>query len=61
MQKLSDYLHNALVVGFEHDPPDSDYQRGYMAALIEVGKAMKINLPWEQWQRILDRSEEISR
>lgn len=50
MQKLSDYLLQALQ-GFDADPPDTDFQLGYKAALIEVGKAMKVNLPFEQWER----------
>ena len=53
-QKLSDHIRSACV-RFEHDPPTSDYQRGYLSALIQVGKAMKLPLPYEQWQRILDR------
>jgi hypothetical protein len=30
----------ALLEGFRHDPPDSDYQRGYFAALIELRKSI---------------------
>lgn len=35
MEKLSDYLLIAFS-SFERDRPDSDYQRGYLSALIEV-------------------------
>jgi hypothetical protein len=50
-QQLSDYIRVACV-SFEHNPPDSDFQRGYLAALVEVGKAMKLNLPFPQWERL---------
>lgn len=56
MQKLSDYIRTACT-GFEHDPPDSEFQRGYLAALIETGRAMKINLPFDQWDRVLALSK----
>lgn len=59
MQKLSDYIRNACV-GFEHDPPDSDFQRGYLAALIETGRAMKLALPFGQWDRILKETRDLS-
>jgi hypothetical protein len=36
-ENLTDYLDEAMS-GFEHDPPDSDFQRGYLAALREVAK-----------------------
>lgn len=56
MQKIADYIRNACV-GFEHDPPTSDFQRGYLAALIETGRAMKLSLPFEQWDRVLTSSK----
>lgn len=28
--------------GFVMDPPDSDYQRGYLSALLEIARQMKL-------------------
>lgn len=56
-QKLADYIRNACV-GFEHNPPDSEFQCGYFAALIETGKSMGLNLPWGQWRRCLSAARE---
>jgi hypothetical protein len=35
--QIKHYLQQALD-GFKHDPADSDFQRGYLAALEEVAK-----------------------
>ena len=29
-----------MIRSFDKDPPDTDYQRGYLAALVELAKAM---------------------
>ena len=57
-QRLSDYLRNALV-GFEHDPPTSQFQRGFMAALIQTGRTMGLSLPWAQFDRVLTETRNV--
>ena len=39
MDKLNSYLTNALEK-FDNDPADSEYQRGYQAALVETLKTL---------------------
>jgi hypothetical protein len=40
MTKMEKYLVDALA-SFESDPPDTDYQRGYRAALCELARAIE--------------------
>jgi hypothetical protein len=44
MEKLREYLVEALA-GFERDPPDSNYQEGYQAALEELAREFFLEPP----------------
>jgi len=39
MDKLQEYLHRTIN-SFSDDPADSDYQRGYLSAMVELGQEL---------------------
>jgi hypothetical protein len=44
MQDIIEHL-NKAINGFNIDPPDSDYQRGYLAALKETRRVVRDLVP----------------
>ncbi len=42
-QKLKNYLQQALD-GFAKDPPDTDFQRGYMEAIKEISRMFSVGV-----------------
>lgn len=53
--ELKAYLEQALA-SFEGDPPDSQYQRGYLAAIIEIATVCCPEVKTSAAQNILNRS-----
>ena len=52
LQSTSDYFRNSLLM-FEHAPPATEFECGFMSALIVAGKALGVILPWAQFERVL--------
>jgi len=36
---------------FEDDPPDTLFQRGYLAALLAVGRDLKLDIDFDLWEK----------
>jgi hypothetical protein len=59
-KKLETYLVNAIK-SFDADPPSSRYQKGYLAALIDIHEALCMTGPERMKSRLLKRASAACR